>query len=150
MSRIKYFAYGSNMDPERMRGRKVEYYSRKRAFLRGWKLEFNKVASGNPRVGYANIVKDENSIVEGCLYELEENGLNKLDSYEGFPSHYCRANVEVETCEGKVEAITYIANPSKVKEGLKPTKNYLEHLLKGNDCLSIDYIEKLKAIETLD
>ncbi len=150
MPRIKYFAYGSNMNPERMKERGVKYYSRERAILRGWKLEFNKVALGNPRKGYANIVKDENGIVEGCLYELEEDDLNKLDIYEGVPRHYRRTEVEVETCKGKIKAITYIAHPNKVKDGLKPTKDYLSHLLSGSDCLSADYIEKLKAIETLD
>ena len=33
-----------------------------------------------PEEGYANIVKDENSLVEGCLYEIEEDNLKKLDS----------------------------------------------------------------------
>lgn len=150
MKVIKYFAYGSNMDPDRMRERGVNFLSRKKGILHGWRLEFNKVASDNQKKGYANIVEDRNSTVEGCLYEIEENDLKRLDKYEGFPDHYNRYEIEVETPEGKVRAITYIAHPNKIKEGLKPDNDYLEHLLKGKDCLSDKYFEKLKAIKTLD
>ena len=146
-----YFAYGSNMNPERMKERGVNFLSRKRAILYGWRLEFNKEALRNPKEGYANIVKDENSFVEGCIYEIKEDDFKKLDKYEGYPEHYYRVEVKVRMDDGdEVDAITYVANPNKVKEGLKPSKEYLDHLLKGSDLLSDDYINKLKAIETLD
>jgi hypothetical protein len=125
---MKYFAYGSNMNPERMRGRNINFSSRERAILRGWKLEFNKEASRNPKEGYANIVPDENGIVEGILIVIEV----QLDNGQ------------------KVMATTYVANPSKVKEGLKPTREYLNHLLKGCDIPSKEYCKNLKSSETLD
>jgi gamma-glutamylcyclotransferase (GGCT)/AIG2-like uncharacterized protein YtfP len=148
---MKYFAYGSNMNPERMRERNINFSSREHAILRGWKLEFNKEASRNPKEGYANIVPDENGIVEGILYEIQDSDLHKLDRCEGYPKHYCRRDIEVQLDNGqKVMATTYVANPSKVKEGLKPTREYLDHLLKGCDILSKEYCKNLKARETLD
>ena len=60
-----------------------------------------------------------------------ESGLNRLNGYEGVPDgHYKRMQVTVQLHNGEeVEAITYIANPDKVKEKLKPRKKYLSHLL---------------------
>ncbi|PMP98165.1 MAG: gamma-glutamylcyclotransferase [Thermodesulfobacterium geofontis] len=147
---IKYFAYGSNMDPQRMKERGVNYISRKPAILEGWKLVFNKISSNNPNEGYANIIKDKNSKVEGCLYEVEESEIKKLDKYEGYPNHYTRTEIEVMVEGNKVFATTYKANPEKISDALKPSKEYLNHLLKGYDCFSKEYLEKLKKTETLD
>jgi len=148
---VKYFAYGSNMDPDRMNKRGVKFSSRKWALLRGYKLEFNKVSSLNPKEGYANIVVDKESTVEGILYEIEKSDLLKLDRWEGVPTHYKRIVVKVRLKDGKiVEAFTYVANPQKVKNGLRPSKAYLSHLLKGCDLLSKEYCKWLKSQETLD
>jgi len=64
---MKYFAYGSNMNPERMRQRGIKFSKREHAILEGWKLVFNKIASRNPNKGYANIERKEGSIVKGIL-----------------------------------------------------------------------------------
>jgi cation transport regulator ChaC len=148
---MKYFAYGSNMDPDRMRRRGVRFSKRERAVLKGWRLEFNKASSRDPKEGYANIVKDEKGIVEGVLYEIPEEDVAKLDRCEGFPEHYGRIRVEVELGDGsRVEAVAYVAQPAWVREGLKPSRGYLEHLLRGSDLLSRGYVERLKKQETLD
>jgi len=148
---MRYFAYGSNMDPDRMRERGVNFLKREHAILEGWRLEFHKVSSRNPDEGYANIVKDENSVVEGILYEINDSDLKILDRYEGYPNHYERIKVAVRMDNGeKVEAVTYIAKPDKVKNGLKPSRKYLNHLLKGCDLLSEEYCRKLRRWETLD
>ena len=148
---MKYFAYGSNMDPERMRIRGVDFSKRERAILEGWRLKFNKVASQNPNEGYANIEEDKGSIVEGILYTIPDSHIEKLDKYEGYPNHYVKSTVIVKLDSGeRVKAITYIANPEKVRDDLKPSKEYLQHLLKGCDLLSEEYCEKLRNWETLD
>lgn len=148
---MKYFAYGSNMDSDRMRERGVNFTSRKKAILKNWELVFNKVSSKNPMEGYANIRPKKESLVEGILYEIEDSDIEKLDYYEGYPFHYNREKVIlcIENSE-QIEAITYVANPGKVKEGLKPSRNYLEYLLNAQDILSKDYYKKLEEWETLD
>ena len=70
------------MDPDRMRERGVLFTERRRAILEGWKLLFNKVSSRNPSEGFANIEREEGSVVEGILYEIRDSDLEKLDSYE--------------------------------------------------------------------
>jgi gamma-glutamylcyclotransferase (GGCT)/AIG2-like uncharacterized protein YtfP len=134
-----------------MRERRINFSKREHAILEGWRLEFNKVSSKNPKEGYANIVKNENSVVEGILYEISDSDLKTLDKYEGYSSHYGRIKIIVKMDNGeKVEAITYIAKPDKVKDGLKPSREYLDHLLKGCDLLSEEYCKKLRKWETLD
>jgi gamma-glutamylcyclotransferase len=59
---VRYFAYGSNMDPERMRERNITFSQRICAVLKGYRLEFNRVASRNPQEGYANVVKLEKGL----------------------------------------------------------------------------------------
>jgi len=88
------------MDPKQMKDRiNEDFFSRKRGVLEGWRLVFN-VYSQVRECGVANIVKDGSGMVEGVLYEITENGLKKLDDYEGHPDQYVRKVLKVE-CEGK-------------------------------------------------
>lgn len=151
---MKYFAYGSNMDPERMKSRKVPFTARKWAILRGYSLTFDKKAMAGEGIGYGNIVKCEHfrdSSVEGILYEIDEPGLWRLDNCEGYPHHYDRKELKVELTDGtNASAWTYTARPEKVSKGLEPTREYLSHYLKGSDLLSREYVEMLSSVETFD
>lgn len=147
---MKYFAYGSNMNPSKMEKLNIRFNERVRATLRGYTLKFNKASSLNPDEGYANIVPDKEGTVEGVLYEITDSDLVKLDEYEGYPFHYTRITVKVETERGEViEAITYTACYDRIKNGLKPSKRYLKNLLAAKDILPESYIKKLEMTETL-
>ena len=149
---MKYFAYGSNMDVKRMEKRGIAFSDRRAGNLLGYRLEFNKVARTNIRKGYANIVPDDSGLVEGALYEIEAILLPKLDKKEGYPEHYLKIPVEVilHGNDQKICAITYIANPNKIRDGLKPSKEYMGYLFTCKDILSKNYFEWLQEIETLD
>mgnify|MGYP005672718975 CR=1 FL=1 len=148
---MKYFAYGSNMNPERMRKRGVDFLIREHAILDGWRLVFNKVASRNFREGYANIERDETDTVEGVLYTLGEEDMEKLDVCEGYPCQYDRMTVRVRLDNGEeMQAVTYVAVPDIVKDGVKPSRKYLNHLLAGCDVLSAEYCARLRKWETMD
>ena len=78
-------------------------------------------------------------------------GIINLDSYENYPTEYDRVNLSVSIEEDKeLEIMTYIAHTHKIKEGLKPSRSYLEHLLAASDLLSGNYYNRLKQVETLD
>ena len=148
---MKYFAYGSNMNPDRMRGREINFSERKHTILEGWRLEFRKVASRNPEEGYANIEKDKRIDVKSIIYTIRDSDIEKLDKYEGNSNYYERLRVRVKLDDGKEEeAITYVSKSDKVRIGLKPSKEYVNHLLKGCDLLSKEYGDKLRRWETLD
>lgn len=116
--KVYYFAYGSDMDANRMRERDVNFSWRRRDILKGYRLVFNKRARDNPKAGYANIVPDNECIVEGALYEIDEEGLNKLDKYEGFQKHYIRNEMLVECERKEYLAHVYAANSVWIVNGL--------------------------------
>jgi gamma-glutamylcyclotransferase len=150
--KIFYFAYGSNMDRRRMIERGVRILSEKVGFIEGWKLVFNKIATSYPGSGYANITKEKNSKVYGVLYEIENSDLKNLDEYEGYPTHYKRERITVIlNNDKKIIAEVYIAQTNQTREGLKPTEEYMKHLIDGakQHNLPSSYIKFLESIEVL-
>lgn len=153
---VWYFAYGSNMNParlsdQRLKERAVQMGTRIGGRLEGWRLAFNKIARSPPGAGVCNIVEAPGETVHGTLNEMPEAGLDVLDIWEGVAGgHYERRAVRVvrEDTGEAVDAVVYIA--LKVAEGLRPTRDYLGHLLAGRDLLPVDYWERLKATPTLD
>ncbi len=146
---VPYFAYGSNMNPQRMIERGVTFYSRQNLILRGYELVFNKILK-TPEAGAANIIPNEKSLVEGVLYLVTWQGILNLDRYEHYPDEYDRVTLRVPNHEDEKELMSYIAHPHKTKEGLKPRRSYLEHLLEARDILTDNYYDVLKKVETLD
>lgn len=91
------------------------------------------------------------AVVEGVLYEIDKSDTGNLDRFEGFPSHYNRINVKVKLDDShELEAFTYIAQPDKIRDGLKPTKEYLSHYFAARDILSKEYLHTLETLQTLD
>lgn len=154
-----YFAYGSNMDANRLFGERLEREGvvrgqRVGGRLAGWRLVFDKKVTrvgALPGAGVGNIVAAPGDVVYGTLNALPPKGFEVLDVHEGVAGgHYERRTVPV-TCNDTgetVEATTYVA--LKVGIGLRPTRAYLACLLAGRDLLPVDYWERLRATPTLD
>lgn len=136
-----YFAYGSNMDPKRIQKRINRVPPKESAALSGHKLYFNKQADKKPGIGHANIMPTEGETVHGILYQVTENELSQIDDCEGVSSgYYSRLTVTVLPEDGQeVAAVTYIACPDKISDGLLPERSYLDHLLAGQDDLPEAY-----------
>jgi len=139
-----YFAYGSNMNSKRMLDRGVKFLKKEIGFLYDYKFIINKKSYKNPNIGYANIIKKKNSIVEGILYTINEYDIKKLDKYEGYPKHYDKKILDIISNNNIVKSITYIANKNWItNKQLKTTKDYKNHILEGKDILSKEYLKKL-------
>ena len=52
--------------------------------------------------------------------------------------------------ETEESIVTYVARPDRVNNELRPTGEYLSHLLIAGPDLSVSYYEELKTIHTLD
>lgn len=134
-----YFAYGSNMNPDRVAERGLAVVSVEGAVLEGVSLAFNK-RSGDHIGGHANIVCAPSACVEGVLYGLRDaDQIQRMDRFEKTPVNYRRERVVVQTAAGAQAAWTYVANRAVIVEGLKPTRAYLNHLLAGRSYLSPQY-----------
>ena len=146
-----YFAFGSNMDKKRMEIRTHESSDRQKGIMEDWKLVFNKIKRERKGSGYANIVPEYGSIVEGIIYKVSEDAIRILDKWEGVPIAYHKKTMLVENINKEsVNCIVYIANHSRTNNSLKPEKKYLNHLLAGKEFLSEEYYSELKNTETLD
>ena len=142
-----YFAYGSNMNPARMRSRGLLFDEARAGQLSGFALCFNKRAHDRPGRSYANIRYQRDGVVEGVLYRLSHaDEIRKMDPFEGTPVFYSRERMPVITAQGVIAAWVYVANPAMRAEGLWPTRAYLEHLLAGREFLSEAYWQTLAAV----
>lgn len=153
MTAAYYFAYGSNMNSSRLCERLSRagqaLLGRRHGSLAGYRLTFDKVSSQQAWVGYANIVPDARSHVEGTLNAMSAQALETLDAVELVPHHYQRVLLPVrDAASGQiVQAHAYIANPRMVRQNLKPTRDYIDHLLAAADVLPPGYLAGLMQVE---
>ena len=147
--KIMHFAYGSNMDSNRLVKRIGNVSSAQRAFLSGFRFEFNKLSYRLQTV-YGNIMVDIDSTVWGVLMEITQSQLDKLDISEGVENgHYRQEKVIVITDDDvEHEAITYIAEEKWVKDGMKPTETYRDYVINGANEFQLppEYVERVLNI----
>ncbi|MCS7081771.1 MAG: gamma-glutamylcyclotransferase [Bacteroidetes bacterium] len=147
---VYFFAYGHNMNEANLHRLGIIPQERRGAVLRDFRLVFNKLGA-RPGEGYANIAPEPGARVEGVLYTLRAEDLERLDLAVGAPHAYERHRVTVETAEGEaVSAYAYRANPAMVRPGLKPSLAYLMELLSARAFLSSAYVQELENAETLE
>jgi hypothetical protein len=155
----RYFAYGSNMNPVRVRERGIGFEHATAARLEGYSLVFDKTSRAHAGLGHANVVPAPGRVVEGVLYWLVSlDEIDKMDRFESTPVNYSREVVRVRADpshlpEGHglpqsdgmamVSTWTYFANPAVRRPDLLPPRSYLEHLLAGRPFLSDQYYEML-------
>lgn len=94
---MKYFAYGSNMHPEQMRGVCPGSRFVTIGKLPDYRLDFTRF-SNRRGGGVADIVHDSDSEVWGVVYDVPETDLDALDEKEGVAvGAYERKHVEILT-----------------------------------------------------
>ena len=146
-----YFAYGSNMNPERVRQRRMRFEHLESGKLANYRLIFNKRSIKHPGAASANVMEESGSVTEGVLYKLHHpSQIELMDPYEGYPVRYNRVVMSIASGEVSRESWVYVANEAYVETGLKPARWYLNHLLEGKSFLSQAYLSKLRKTPCLD
>ena len=139
-----YFAYGSNMNPGRVRLRQMGFEDVLAGRLDGYRLVFNKRSLKTAGAAAANVMIAAGQETEGAIYRLNEpREIERMDPFEGYPRHYDRQVLPIKTERGVLPAWVYVANEGYVAEGLKPARWYLNHLLAGREFLSAGYFNSL-------
>ena len=131
MSKILYFAYGSNLNHYQMKNIRC-FGSRylKAHFLKDYKLIFCHPNKLN-KFGYGNIIKKRGSKVVGALWEITKEHEKILDNYEQFPNIYKKKNF----CLDGKKIMFYIMYKYFIKD---PPMSYIGTINKGYEDCNID------------
>jgi gamma-glutamylcyclotransferase (GGCT)/AIG2-like uncharacterized protein YtfP len=141
-----YAAYGSNLDPGRMRDRCPHSPECGSGWLRGWRLTF-----GAEELGWegalATLVEEPGSSVFVLLYDVADDDAVALDMWEGADTGlYRKIRVRVSTLDGDVLAWVYVLDGY---EGGLPSARYLGLMAEAAEAAGApdDYVAALRARE---
>ena len=141
-----YFAFGSNMDADRLQDRvgHIDRTAVRSARLEGFRLCFDK--RSRTAGGAATVLPAPGCTVQGVLYDLTDAQLEQLDAIEFHPVHYLRTLTSVVVDGGERSAWMYVGQPEFLVEGLRPTPEYLACLLRGAEWLPPAYVAYLEDL----
>ena len=131
-----YFAYGSNLNKQRMKKRCKGAKFLQPYTLNGYKLIFSYRDLKEP-YGYANIERRKKFKVPGAIWKITKDDEKKLDGYEGFPLSY-----QKDYFNWKDEKVLFYIQNIYTKK--KPNSYYLQIIIKGyKDCgLDLNYLKR--------
>jgi gamma-glutamylcyclotransferase (GGCT)/AIG2-like uncharacterized protein YtfP len=143
-----YAAYGSNLDPGRMRAYCARSPMVGVGWLEGWRLTFG----GEDVLGWegavTTIVESPGDRVFVALYDVHPDDEKQLDEVEGVAAEtYRKLHLRVATLDGDVTAWVYVFTGY---EGGLPTAWYLTELVHAAEKAGApaDYVEQLRARPT--
>jgi len=143
-----YAAYGSNLDPGRMRAYCPHSPLIGTGWLEGWRLTF----AGEQELGWegavSTIVESEGDRVFVAIYDIHQWDEQQLDEVEGANAGtYRKLTVRVATLEGDVTAWVFVLDGY---EGGLPTSWYLAELANAAEKAGApeDYVTNLRARPT--
>ena len=120
-----YFAYGSNLDLEQMAQRCPDAETVGPVRLENYELRFR----GN---GFATVTPKKGSVVYGLVWKLTPNCEQSLDRYEGYPRHYIKEAVTVQTADGsKIPVMAYIMAEPMCRQPALPYPRYYRAIQQG-------------------
>jgi hypothetical protein len=146
--KIWYFAFGANLSPQVLAQRRIRVYESFDYVLQDAALRFT-LAGFYKGHGYASADIAEGEVVYGKMYLILQRDALRMDYFEGVPF------LEVhDKVSGEVNGNEFYYYRGKVRrDGLKPTREYLDYLLTAYQEMDIvprAYIETLASTEVLD
>ena len=146
------FAYGSNMNLNRLQKRVPSATKVANVYTTGYILKCNKVSSDNS--SKANIVQSYNpeDKVWGVLFEIDENQKAELDRVEGLGNGYNETTLTFFDADNNThQAQVYIADENFINDNLRPYDWYSQFILTGaeQNQLPQEYINKIQSLEFL-
>lgn len=137
---VWYFAYGSNLDPDRFRARVGPWSRCRRATLADWRLRFSARVQSEGGGG-AIIERSPGDIVHGAIFAIAPEQLAAMDAVELDPSRDTdavgvRCAVRVDADGEALEAQAYSIDACG--PGRAPSPRYLAHILRGLDAAGHD------------
>ena len=125
MEETLYFAYGSNINLEQMEHRCPDAQLVGPVTLQNYELQFR----GS---GFATVSPKKGSVVHGLLWKLTPEYEQALDRYEGYPRHYIKETVTVQTVDGsKIPVMAYIMAEPLCRQPALPSPYYYRVIQRG-------------------
>ena len=147
--RVYYFAFGANLSDEVLAARRIKVLDRFDYALEDAALRFSQPGFYRDH-GYASADAAAGETVYGRIYQLLESDARRMDYFEGVPFIRAHDKLYRETADG-LQFFFY--RTTRVIDGLKPTREYLDYLLCAYREMPIvppEYVEKLAATEVLE
>jgi len=145
---LKYFAYGSNLHPGRLRRRAPSCQVLAPACLSGHRLAFNK--RGADASGKANILRHAYSGAEvyGAIFLIDRVDKGALDRAEG---GYRVEHHLVQSGAVRHQVFTYVARDEFLDESLTPYHWYHQMVMAGARYHRLPgvYLQSLQAVPTM-
>ncbi len=143
IDRLKYFAYGSNLHPERLLQRVPSARVIGPAVVEGYRLAFNK--RGADDSGKCNVMlAGAGARVHGALFHIDAEEKASLDRVEG---GYEVHQISVVSGGESHQAFSYIAHPQNLDDELQPYDWYHALVISGGRYhdLPAAYLEQIAA-----
>lgn len=124
-NRTLYFAYGSNMDIHQMAYRCPDASVVCTVRLDDYRLAYR----GS---GFATILPEKGSHVDGVLWNISTEDEKHLDHYEGYPRHYGKESITVKADDGTpIQAMVYTMMPPMRDIPAMPAQSYFNTITRG-------------------
>ena len=133
---MKYFAYGMNTNLDQMAARCPGAVCLGPAWIDNYALVFRHFADIEPEV---------DSYCDGVLWEITDNNLVALDVLEGYPYHYTRFSVVVNTDRGSDTALFYQMVDQSFEQ--PPSNHYFNTVYEGYEQNNVDTHQLIEILE---
>ena len=133
---MKYFAYGMNTNLTQMAARCPGAVCLGPAWIDNYALVFRHFADIEPEV---------DSYCDGVLWEITDDNLMALDQLEGYPYHYTRFSVVVNTDRGSDIALVYQMVDQSFEQ--PPSNHYFNTVYEGYEQNNVDTHQLIEILE---
>ncbi len=151
-----YFAYGSNMQSDTLRGRRGITVARAVAVgAPGWRVVFDKPPLFPIGEAFANIVPDPGAVALGVAFEVSDDDLAHIELSEGvLLGNYRRVELAVEplvACAHAPATAASLASDRRAPD-LQPSTRYMALLIAGalEHGLPAEYVTALRAVPAVE
>ena len=136
-----YFAYGSNMDVQQM-----SYRCPDAEVVRPVRLENYRLAYRG--AGFATILPEQGSHVDGVLWSITTIDEINLDHYEGFPRHYAKQPITVTARDGtRIQAMVYVMQPPMRDQPAMPSQSYFDTVMRGKQQFRLSIPDTIAEVD---
>jgi hypothetical protein len=147
---LKYFAYGSNMHPLRLKARTPSCRAFGVAHLTSYKLCFHKRGQDGSGKCNAWFTGDPTDHIIGVVYTITRQDKPRLDQAEGLGRGYNETMLRLTIAGNKHTVFFYVADSSYIDNTLKPFTWYKALVMAGCHAHRLPDIYKMQQVARVE